>query len=480
MQSFDVVIVGAGISGINAGYRVKESTNKTFTILEARGSLGGTWDLFKYPGIRSDSDLHTFGFPFHPWTNELSIADGASIKKYIKDTAEYYGIDKHINYHHKLVSANWSSQSRTWTLDVDTDAGKKKICTKFLVIGTGYYDYNKGLEVEIPGIQNFEGKVVHPQFWPEDLDYKDKNVLIIGSGATAVTLLPNIAKESKMVTMLQRSPTYIMPVESIGSLKKKMRKYLPLTWTYQILRFLNLFLSWLIYFFCMTFPEAAKKRFLKIVASELPKDYPIAPNFDPSYFPWQQRVCATPDGDFYQAIREGKAEVVTAHIKNITNNEVQLVGTEQVLRPDIIVTATGLKIQLAGGAKVFVDDVEMNLSDKHLWKGVMVEDIPNASMIIGYANASWTLGSDATSHFIVRMLKKMDKEGISQAVPRYDYSAGMKDRPVLDLNSTYIKKGALPKCGDKGNWVPRSTYLRDLYEAKYGNITTDLQLSYNK
>lgn len=472
---YDCIIIGAGLSGINVAYRLQEQCSETlsYTILEARNSIGGTWDLFRYPGIRSDSDMYTFGFQFYPWKEYRTMADGASITSYLKETASTFGIDKHIQYHHKLLAANWSTDQQNWSLTVDTLGTKKYLRARFVVFCTGYYDYNEAMPATIPGIKDFQGKVVHPQFWPEDLDYENKNLVIVGSGATAVTLLPNLAKKANNVTMLQRSPSYILSIPQRDSLSYWPAKFLPTSWTSQLRRIQFIILPLLFYKFCRTFPDRARRFLKNEAAKRLPKNYALEPNFEPRYNPWSQRMCMSPDGDFYQAINEGKAEVVTAHIKQVTEDSIYLEDSDRVLKPDIIITATGLKLIMAGGAKISVDNQPINLNQKHLWKGMMLEDIPNAAVVIGYANASWTLGSEATSQFVSRLLNHMEKEGISQVVTKVNPSSNMEDRTFLELSSTYVTRaeGDLPKAGSMAPWLPRSHYLRDLWEAKFGGLT---------
>lgn len=474
---FDVIIVGAGISGISAAYRLQQlAPERTYAILEARDSLGGTWDLFKYPGIRSDSDLYTFGFAFRPWNEEHAIAEGPSIVKYMKETAAEFGIDRNILYRHKLSAANWSSDSQSWSLTVDASGEKKQLHSQFIVFGTGYYNYNEALSAKIPGIENFQGRVVHPQFWPEDLEYENKNVVIIGSGATAVTLLPSLAKKAANVTMLQRSPSFILSLPQVDTLDWWARRLLPRALAFRFTRLKFLIMPFLFFQFCRYFPNAARKMLQKGAAEQLPKGYPIEPNFQPVYNPWEQRLCLCPNGDFFKPIREGKADIVTSHIETVTEKSIVLKGSGQTLYPDIIVTATGLKVQFGGGAKVTVDNEPVNLPDKHLWKGVMLQDVPNAAMVVGYTNASWTLGADATSQMIARILNHMKDNGLSSAVPKLDSGATMNDLPLLNLNSTYVveAKGSLPKAGDRAPWLPRSWYVRDLWEARFGNLEKDM------
>ncbi|KAL1297649.1 hypothetical protein AAFC00_006205 [Neodothiora populina] len=477
-NAFDVLIIGAGISGINAAYRLQEQTpDRTYAILEARHSIGGTWDLFKYPGIRSDSDLHTFGFPFRPWEKENAIADGQSIKSYMEDTMHQFGIDQHILYHHKLLSANWSTDGQHWGLSVDHEGTKKQFHAKFVIFCTGYYDYNEALPAKIPGIDNFQGQVIHPQFWPEDLDYQDKDIVIIGSGATAITLLPNLAKGGAgHVTMLQRSPTYIVALPQVNKLAYWTRRILPLNWALKVIRFQSIVLPFLFFKFCQAFPERAKRGLEKGVRAQLPEGYPIDPDFKPSYNPWDQRLCVSPDGDFYECLRHGKSSIVTANIKQVNEKSIHLKDSDKVLTPDIIITATGLKIMVAGGAKLSVDNEEVHVPQKHLWKGVMLEDVPNAAFAFGYTNASWTLGSDASAQFVTRLLNKMKRDNITQAVAKVDRTTGLQDRSIFNLTSTYVKEaeGDLPKAGDRAPWLRRSHYLRDLWEARYGDMSKEM------
>jgi len=477
-NNFDVVIIGAGISGIDVAYRLQEQCpDRTYTILEAREALGGTWDLMRYPGIRSDSDLYTFGFPFKPWTESKPLAEGHLIVKYMKETAEQFGIDRNIQYRHKVQNANWSTDQQSWSLIVDAAGGKKHFHAKFVVFATGYYNYHETLETKIPGLENFKGKVVHPQFWPKDLDYSGKNVVIIGSGATAITMLPVMAEKTASLTMLQRSPSFVVAVPQSDRTKSSwFNVFLPRWLAFQAVRIQFFIMPYLFFLYCKYFPEKAKKLIAKGAAAQLPKGYPVEPNFAPKYNPWDQRVCFCPDGDFYTAIREEKADVVTATIENITEDTIRLNGSDRVLKPDIIVTATGLKLQFGGGAKVTVDNKAVDFANKHLWKGIMIEDVPNAALVIGYTNASWTLGADATAQFLTRLLNHMKTKNITSAVPGLGGSAPMKDVQVLDLNSTYIVKaqGTLPKAGSRAPWLPRSNYLRDMWESWYGSLTKDM------
>ncbi|KAM3084015.1 hypothetical protein ACMFMG_001878 [Clarireedia jacksonii] len=475
--AFDVIIVGAGISGINSAYRVQtELPQYKYTILEARGAVGGTWDLFRYPGIRSDSDLHTFGFPWRPWLSPKSIADGESIRTYIKESAEEYGIDRNIQYHHKVLSADWSTDEQQWSVSVEVDGRQSILKGRWIIWSTGYYDYHEPLKVHIPGLKNFQGKVVHPQFWPEDLDYENKKIAVIGSGATAVTLIPNLVDKAAKVTMVQRSPSYVIGVPSVDSSGGFMRKYLPSWMASQLIRWKFLILPWLFFKFCRTFPNSAKKTVQKRIQAELPPSISIDPHFNPRYTPWEQRLCACPDSDFFKCLHSGKADVVTGSIKTVTAESI-VTESGDTIDADIIVTATGLKIQLAGGAKISIDGKPFVFSDKYVWKGVMLQDLPNSCIVIGYTNASWTLGADATAQMVCRMLKHMESNNYSAAIPRVQQDEILKSKPMLNLNSTYIEKakGSLPKNGDKGPWIARESYLVDYWVAQYGDLTQDME-----
>lgn len=474
----DVIIVGAGISGINAAYRIQTNLpSATYTILEARGGIGGTWDFFRYPGFRSDSDLYTFGFPWRPWSQEKYIADGDSIRKYIRESAAMYGIDRKVQFHQKVVSANWSTDQQMWTLLVDAGGEKRYLHARFVVLSTGYYDYDEPLSTTITGIENFKGTVLHPQFWPEDFDYADKKIIVIGSGSTAVTLVPSLAEKASHVTMLQRSPSYLLARPSVDTFGSIVSKLLPSWIAHRITRYKFLLQNLLFVSFCGRFPTAAKKLIKKATVKELPKDVPHNPHFEPRYNPWEQRLCLCPDGDFFQAMRSGKASVVTAKITSVVENGIQL-ASGQILDADVIVTATGLKLKTAGGAQLSVDNVPVKVGEKFLWKGVMLQDTPNMATVIGYTNASWTLGADATALLVCRLLKYLKDKEFMSAIPRLQDSEKISSVPALNLSSTYIVKGMkeLPRTADKAPWAPRITYFADLWEAKFGSITDGLQL----
>lgn len=469
---YDVIVIGAGISGINAAYRVqKQMPGCKYAILEARDVLGGTWSLFKYPGIRSDSDLFTFGFAWRPWTGMTRFASGQEISTYLQEAAQEQGIDKKIKYNHKVTKLAFSTAKALWTISVDNNGKEKTITTKFLIMGTGYYNYNEPLKADIAGIENFQGRVVHPQFWPEDLDYAGKKVVIIGSGATAVTLLPNMAKTAAHVTMLQRSPSYVMVLPNQA---KRLPQWVPSPIRFAFNYFRYLIMPFLFYRFCITFPTLAKKMIRKVTSKELPETIPHDPHFNPSYNPWQQRLCMSPDGDFFESLRDGKANVVTGTIEDVQSKAIILKSGEKV-EADIIVSATGLKLQFGGGAEVLVDGKPIKTNDKFIWRGIMMQDVPNCAFVIGYTNASWTLGADCTALVVCRLLKNLERQKAGYVVAStkgYD----LQEKNILNLSSTYItvNRQELPKAGDVGPWKARVNYFRDYWTANFGDLSKGL------
>lgn len=476
---FDVIIVGAGISGINAAYRIQDQLpNFSYAILEAREDLGGTWDLFRYPGIRSDSDLFTFGFSFNPWNQNNPIAEGSMIKQYMRDTAQKYGIDDHILFRHHLSSADWSTTDNTWSLAVNAiDGVPKTITARFVIFGTGYYDYKQPLQAKIPDLDNFQGQVIHPQVWPKDLDYKNKKVVIIGSGATAITLLPNLANEAAHVTMLQRSPTYIYSVPNQKA-RGRLSYLLPSGIYHGVQRAIWILRQRMFFLFCQRFPSLATWILKRGLKKELPGHISYDPHFKPHYNPWDQRMCVCPDGDFFASLRNGKADVRTDTIKTVTEKGITLNGGE-TLDADIIVTATGLKLQIGGGVVLSVDRRKIDVGSKYLWNGVMLQDLPNAAFVIGYTNASWTLGADAVAQCITRILKTLESRKFVAAVPRVKAqdARNLQERPLLQLKSTYVSVGShvLPRAADRGPWQPRDHYGKDIRFARKGNLDDGLE-----
>lgn len=483
VRDVDVVVIGAGISGINSAYHLQtRCPNLSYTILEGRRELGGTWSLFKYPGIRSDSDLHTFGFSWEPWNQPQAIAEADAIKTYLESTAKRHHIDEKIQYEHFVHKLSWSTSDQRWTLDVEHRGEKLTYHCKYMIMGTGYYDYKQPLEAKIPGLEDFKGTIVHPQFWPEDLDYKNKNVIIIGSGATAVTLLPNLAKDAKMVTQVQRSPGYFLVLPENDPADAWIKAKLPTWISRRLIRFKYLLGGLLIYNYCRLFPEAARKMLRKGIAQQLPEGTDMDPHFKPSYKPWDQRMCITPGGDYFKAYREGRAEIKTGKIKTVTGDGLIMESGEEV-KADIIITATGLKIQVGGGAQLLVDDKPVDLADKFLWKGCMLQDVPNLWYVIGYANASWTLAADASARLFTRMINNMEAGGKKIVAP-YLTAEQQKQMEkdnvqMLPLNSTYVTsamtKRAVPRAGKSGNWKPRVNYFLDMYRAVFGDIKSGVR-----
>ncbi|KAI1086627.1 FAD/NAD(P)-binding domain-containing protein [Rostrohypoxylon terebratum] len=479
---FEVIIIGAGISGINTAYYLTTRVPGTsYAILDGRSRLGGTWDLFRYPGIRSDSDMLTFGFSWNPWVRPEKLAGGKDICAYLQSSAETYGIDKNIRFNHKVHSANWSTKSKSWALAVTNSEGKSQTYyAKFVVLGTGYYDYSKPLETKIPGLSNFDGPVIYPQFWPEDLDYSGKDVVVIGSGATAVTIIPSMAEKTKSITMLQRSPTYIVPQPNQrqeGFFVRFIQLFMPsgLRWWFRRAR--SIVTSTVFYNYCMKSPAKVKALLQSVVAKQLPANISINPHFNPRYNPWAQRLCLSPGGDFYEALRSGKANVVTDTIETVTPTAIQLVSGQSI-KADIIIAATGLKLQFAGGMKLSIDGEEFNPAKRYTWRGSMIQDVPNLMFVMGYANASWTMGAEVVAEHLVRLLGVMERRGASVAVPRLPTSKEpMLENDVFRLSSTYMKmaKQVFPK-GGEGLWDHKRSYIWDMLDAQFGDVTKGLSI----
>ena len=471
----DVIIVGAGLSGIDAAYRIQsECPDKSYTILEARNGMGGTWDLFKYPGIRSDSDMYTLGFPFYPWKDPKAIADGPSILSYIKETAAHFGIDKKIQYQHKVVNASWSSKEALWSLDIaeENNSATKVLKCKFLFMTTGYYNYDQGYAPEFPKSELFKGPIIHPQKWDSQLDYTNKEIVVIGSGATAVTLVPELAKKAKKVTMLQRSPTYIMTLPSKDVIANTLRKYLPGKIAYSLSKWKNVLLAMFMYQLSKRRPQVMKDFLMKGVHRGL-RTHTLDKHFSPSYNPWDQRLCLVPDGDFFKAIRNQKADIVTDTIREFTPSGILLdSGTE--LQADIIISATGLQLQLLGGMSYDVDGVKLAPNQLHSYKGVMFSDIPNFAFAVGYTNASWTLKCDLNCQFVARILKYMDRHQKTVVTPRFD-SSKFDSEPLLDFDAGYVKRAEayLPKQGSEKPWKVHQNYIKDTISLKMEKINNE-------
>ncbi|WP_104180939.1 NAD(P)/FAD-dependent oxidoreductase [Arthrobacter sp. B0490] len=478
LEHLDVVIVGAGLSGIGAAYRVStELPGKSFAVLEARAAIGGTWDLFRYPGVRSDSDMFTLGYPFRPWTEAKAIADGSSILQYIRETADDPRIRERIRFSTRLISAAWSSADACWTLDLDVTADdgsartvdRRQVTCGFLYLCSGYYDYDHGYEPSFPGHESFQGETVRPQFWPEDLDYAGKRVVVIGSGATAVTLVPSMAKDAAHVTMLQRSPTYITAVPSRDRFSDAARRHLPAGPAHHVARAKNVLFTQAFYQLCRRRPEIAKKLIRTQTARILDDEKTVEENFTPAYNPWDQRLCVAPSADFFKALKSGRASVVTDTIDTFTPDGIRL-SSGQELEADIVVPATGLAMLPLGGATFTVDGQHVNLGDSWVYRGLMVSGVPNLALCVGYTNASWTLRADLSSRYVCRLIRYLDRHGHRYGAPAVD--SGMKARPILDLTSGYVQRAvsAFPKQGDRQPWTMRQNYLLDAPTALRGNL----------
>jgi monooxygenase len=469
----DVLILGAGLSGIGAAAQLsRRLPNKTYAILEARDAIGGTWDLFRYPGIRSDSDMSTFGFSFRPWREPKVLADGPSIKRYLVETAEEYGVVRHIQFGRKVTEANWSSTAKLWTVTAARDDGSIETWTaQFLIAATGYYAYDAGFTPEFPGRNKFKGTVIHPQHWPEKLDYAGKNVVVIGSGATAITLVPSLAAGGAHVTMLQRSPTYVLSVPSIDPLWKTLSKVLPAKAVFAATRLRNIGLQRTLFLTARRAPQAVKRFIAKQTKRRLGDTVDIK-HFTPSYNPWDERLCVVPDGDLFKTLKKGKAEIVTDTIKTFDASGIQL-DSGRHLDADIIVTATGLNLQLFGGAAMRVDGKPVNIQEHMAYKGMMMNDIPNLLAIFGYTNASWTLKADIVTEHFLRMIAHMDKKKLKTVTPRAK-GVQITDETVMgSLASGYVRRGAhaLPRQGNRAPWAVLNDYLRDAVALKLGSVT---------
>jgi len=471
VPDFDVLIVGAGLSGIGAAYHLQDKCpRKTLAILEARSAIGGTWDLFRYPGVRSDSDMHTMGYSFRPWREPKSIADGQSILRYIRETAEETGIDRKIRFHHPVTRASWSSADAQWAVEAKGPDGPVCLTCNFLFMCSGYYEYAAGYMPGWPGMDRFTGRIVHPQQWPEDLDHSGQRVVVIGSGATAVTLVPAMAQRAAHVTMLQRSPTYIVTRPSKDAIANWLHRVLPARVAYGLGRWKNILLQMYFYNLACRKPDATRKTILKFAQKQLGPDFDVGKHFSPRYNPWDQRLCVVPDGDLFAAIRSGKASVVTDEIESFTENGIRLRSGGE-LRADVIVTATGLKMRLMGGVELVVDGRAVDLAKTMTYKGMMSSDIPNLAMALGYTNASWTLKCDLTSDYVCRLLNFMDQHGYAYCTPRRR-DPSVTEEPALSFTSGYVQRAlpSLPKQGSKKPWRLNQNYALDLMALRFGKV----------
>jgi len=475
-EHVDVLIVGGGLSGIGAGYHLQANCpEKTYAILEARDCIGGTWDLFKYPGIRSDSDMYTLGYSFKPWTQAKAIADGPSILDYVRETASEHGIDRQIRFHHRVVRAEWSTADARWMVQArrsDTEETVHLTCG-FLLMCSGYYRYDEGYTPDFQGTERFAGQIVHPQQWSDDIDYAGKQVVVIGSGATAVTLVPSMAQTAAHVTMLQRSPSYVVALPAQDAIADALRRRLPARAAYSIVRWKNVLRTMFSFQLSRRRPGAMKALLRKGLEKQLPPGYDIDMHFKPQYNPWDQRLCLVPDGDLFKAISDGSASVATDRIDTFTEQGLLLESGAE-LQADLIVTATGLNMLALGGMEIAVDGREVELSETMSYKGMMLSGVPNMALVIGYTNASWTLKCDLTCEYICRLLKHMDEHGYSQCMPE-NRDPSVAALPFIDFSSGYVQRAIdkFPRQGSKAPWRLYQNYALDILSLKFGNVEDD-------
>ena len=476
----DIVVVGAGISGIAAGYNLQKSCpDKSFVILEGRESLGGTWDLFKYPGVRSDSDMHTLGFRFKPWIHKKSIADGPSILNYLNETVDEYNLRERIIFNQKVISSNWVSEKSIWELTIKSAGQETNMTCNFLFLCGGYYSYDKPYMPDFPNQDAFQGNLIHPQFWDESMDCTDKKVIVIGSGATAVTLVPAIAKNASHVTMLQRSPSYVVSAPAEDSFSKLLNHILPTRLTYFLIRWKNILRTSIGFYLSRKYPAKVKERLVNLVREELGQDFNVDKHFMPKYNPWDQRMCLVPDGDLFMAIRDGKASVVTDMIDRFDENGIH-VQSGEFLEADIIVSATGIEINALNDIDVTVDQIKVEPHKKFSYKGMMLSGVPNLAFTFGYVNASWTLRADLTCEYVCRLLNQMDKEGVSACIPDEDGNA-MGEDEYIDFSSGYVQRALdkMPKQGQKSPWRNYQNYLKDIFLVRLFSLKDSTLRFYN-
>ena len=480
-ESVDVLIIGAGLSGIGGACHLRRNCpDRSFMILESREASGGTWDLFRYPGIRSDSDMYTYGYGFKPWNDKSSIADGHKILSYIREAAAEYDVEQHIRYQHKVVSAAWSSTEKRWLVTAERGGSSDScgtgeqvtISCQFIFSCSGYYDYDQGYTPEFSGIDDFKGEVVHAQDWPEDLAYQGKRVVVIGSGATAVTLVPTMSKDTASLVMLQRTPTYIANVPQEQPMAKKLRKYLPDSYVFRLTRWKQVLFQIHTYQLSRKRPQDLRKYLLGRVRKELGPNYDVATHFTPDYNPWDQRLCAVPDGDMFTAIREGRAEVVTDHIDQFNNEGIQLKSGKQ-LDADIVVLATGLNLKFAGGVEYSVDGKALDFTEHFIYRGMMFSDLPNMAFTVGYTNSSWTLKADLTGKYVCRLLNKMARHDYASVTPRL--KGDIEEVPLLDFDAGYVLRAReqFPKQGSRLPWKNYQNYIRDFIGLGLGRLNDD-------
>jgi len=464
----DVIIIGAGLSGIGAAYHLqKYCPDRSYHIIEARERMGGTWDLFKYPGIRSDSDMFTLGYSFKPWEDGKAIADGPNILKYIKETAAENKIDQHITYNQKVQKVAWSSENATWT--VTSSGGHVRTCN-FLLACSGYYSYESGYTPDFKGMKNFKGRIVHPQKWTSDIDYAGKKIIVIGSGATAVTIVPEMAKTAGHVTMLQRSPTYISNMPATDKIANFFRKVLPSKLAYSLSRTKNILISMLFYNLCKKYPKTFKKILMGAAKKTLKEDIDVGVHFNPSYNPWEQRLCAIPDDDLFLSLNAGTSSMVTDHVDRFTEKGILLQSGKEI-EADLIITATGLKMEFLSNIEMAIDGKDLPVNELFVYRGMMFSDVPNFTQFVGYTNASWTLKTDLSSVYVCRLLNHMKKSGLKSVTPRVE-DKNMDTEPIVDFNSGYVLRALdkLPKQGTKKPWKLYQNYIKDTISLKYSKL----------
>jgi monooxygenase len=474
-EHVDVIVVGAGLSGIGAACLLQEECpGKTYLVLESRAAIGGTWDLFRYPGIRSDSDMFTLGYGFRPWKDSKSIADGADIRTYVQDTAREYGVEQNIRFHHQVLSAEWSSEEARWTVTARrTDTGETvRLSCSWLSTCTGYYRYDEGFRPHFEGEEQFTGELIHPQHWPEDFDGTGKKIVVIGSGATAVTLVPSLAGTAQHVTMLQRTPSYVLSLPGRDPLAQLLRNKLPAKIAYPIVRWKNVLLSTALYQFSRRRPAAARKLIRRLTEKQLPAGFDVDTHFNPPYDPWDQRLCLVPDGDLFRTLRRGDASIATGRIARFTGKGIALESGEH-LDADVVVTATGLNLLTMGGMSLTVDGQPVDLSATVSYKGMMLSGVPNFTMVIGYTNASWTLKADLVNRYVCRLINHLDAQGHVSATPVAPPEGA--DQPFLDLASGYVQRSVqkLPRQGSRTPWRLHQNYIRDVRLMRRGPLADE-------